>query len=180
MKTTIITFHLGLSLLCLGFAVHCSVFAEKMDFMELDPEVTLIIDGDEHEIRATEPAVPETMSPAMKKLTSTKITTLSLSNQSARTVFKMLESYTAGKTKGKHPFHIIYKVPASKSITFTAKIENMTLLDSIKYFAQAANYNYLITDNAVIIYDRLSGSEITRLIKENQKTGTNNVGKSKK
>jgi hypothetical protein len=90
----------------------------------------------------------------------------------------MLESYSAGKANGKYPINIIYKVPASKTITFTAKIENMSLLDSIKYFAQAANYNYLITDNAVIIYDRLSGSEITRLIKESQKSGTNTVGTS--
>jgi hypothetical protein len=176
MKTTSI----ALKLICcasLAWVTLSAVCADPSGGMKLNPDVKLVIDGDEHYIRAIEPAVPDSLSPAMKKLTTTKITVLALTNQSAQTVFKTLEKYTAAQSAGDDPVPIIYKVAKGSSITFTARIKNMSLLDSIKYFAQAANCNYLVTDRSVIIYDHLSSTEISRLISENQRSRTNRVEK---
>jgi len=179
MKTT----YSYLAILCcisLAWGALPAVCAEKPGSMELNPDVKLVIDGDEHYIRAIEPDVPDSLSPAMKKLTTTKIPVLALTNQTAKTVFKILEKYSTAKSNGDEPIPIIYKVSEKSAIKFTAKIKNMSLLDSIKYFAQAANYNYLVTDQVVIIYDQLPGSELTRLILTTQKVRTNRVENSDK
>lgn len=173
----------SLKLLCcvsLAWLILPALCAEHSGSMKLNPDVKLVIDGDSHYIRSLEPAAPETLSPAMKKLTTTKIPVLALTNQSAETVFKLLEKYTNAQSAGNDPVPIIYKVSDGSPIKFTAKIKNMSLLDSIKYFAQAANYNYIVTDQAVIIYDQLPSSELSRLLSSTQKSRTNRVESSNK
>ena len=63
------TIHTSLSLICLAslalFALPV-LSAEKSGVMKLNPDVKLVIDGNEHFIRSLQPAVPNTLSPAMK------------------------------------------------------------------------------------------------------------------